>query len=68
NTPSRWRECRFLFHQVCRAIDPPIRMTDVLHDWSAIVAGLAEPNRKRRPQIERYGWMNSASKTQLKTS
>ncbi|MCY4348169.1 MAG: hypothetical protein OXC17_15475, partial [Aestuariivita sp.] len=59
----RWREFRFMFHQVCRAIDPHLRMTDVLDDWSAIVAGLAEPKRKRRPPIERYGWINSASET-----
>ena len=30
--PSRWREFRFMFHQVCRAIDPRIRMVDVLEE------------------------------------
>ena len=35
-----------MFHQVCRAIDPHIRMTEVMEDWSSIAAELAEPEVK----------------------
>lgn len=57
-----------MFHQVRRTIDPHIRMSDVLEDWSSIAAGLAEPTRKRRPRTERYGGMCAAAEMQTKTS
>jgi len=55
-------------HQVCRAVDPRIRITDVMEDRSSIAAGLAGPTRKRRPRTERYRWKCATHENRTETS
>ena len=37
-----------MYHELCLAILPPHSLAEILGDWDEIVAGLAEPPRKRK--------------------
>jgi hypothetical protein len=50
--PSRWREFSFAFRQVLLAILPRLSLREMLRDWGAISAGLAESLRARKSQEE----------------
>ncbi len=51
-TPSHWREFAFICHELLRAIVPAIPLAEIRDQWPEIARGLAEPHRKRRPQLE----------------
>lgn len=58
-TPSRWREFAYLCHELVRAIVPAIPLPAILENWNQMAQALAEPSRKRRPQLEAYGLQTS---------
>jgi len=41
-----------MLNQLARAIDPPLPLARVIERWSDISKSLAEPPRRRRPQLE----------------
>jgi hypothetical protein len=41
-----------MLHQVQQAIMPGLPLADAIENWESIAEGLAEPWRRRRPQIE----------------
>jgi hypothetical protein len=51
---SNWREFEFMFHQVQHAINPCISLIQTISDWQTIREGLAENNRKRKPQVSNF--------------
>ena len=52
--PSAWRDFQFMLHQVTRAIEPSLAPSRTLSEWNAIPEQLADPPRKRKPQLARY--------------
>jgi hypothetical protein len=42
-----------MLRQTQRAIEPRLGMRETLNEWQSIASGLAEANRKRRPQGEK---------------
>jgi len=40
-----------MHHQILRWIDPHLDLSYVMENWSEICYGLAEPSRRRIPQI-----------------
>ena len=54
---SAWRDFKFVFNQVTRAIEPPLSLAAMLNDWRTISGALAEPPRRRQSQLSAYfGW------------
>jgi hypothetical protein len=51
---SNWREFEFMFHQVQYAINPRISLNQTMSNWQEIREGLAENNRKRKPQMTAF--------------
>ena len=51
---SAWREFKFMLHQVARAIDPCLPLTQVMVEWSDISRALAEPPRRRLSQLSEH--------------
>ena len=49
---SRWREFHLVYHPAIQAIVPSLALQPILGHWNQIAVSLAEPSRKRRPQIE----------------
>ncbi len=45
-----------MFHQIQHAINPIISLDEVIKRWGEIKTALAESSRKRKPQIEAYGF------------
>jgi hypothetical protein len=46
-----------VLNQVTRAIEPPLSLAGMINHWCAISDALAEPPRRRQPQISEYfGW------------
>ena len=44
-------------NQVTRAIEPPLPLARMISDWRTISGELAEPPRRRQPQLSAYfGW------------
>jgi tRNA U38,U39,U40 pseudouridine synthase TruA len=50
---SRWREVKFMIHQVRKAIDVPLSLMTALENWNQISENLAEPPRKRKIQTHK---------------
>ena len=48
---SEWREFSILFHQMQRAIEPPLDLAALCQHWQGISASLAEAPRKRALQL-----------------
>jgi hypothetical protein len=40
-----------MFHQLCRAIEPPLPLREVVDDWSGIARALTEGPRQRKTQL-----------------
>ena len=56
---SAWRDFKFVFNQVTRAIEPPLSLARMIGDWRTISGELAEPPRRRQPQLSAYfGWVD----------
>ena len=53
-THSAWRDFRFMLNQLVRAIEPPLPLAQVIEQWNDISKSLAEPPRRRRPQLSRH--------------
>ncbi len=54
---SAWRDFKFVLNQVTRAIEPPLPLARMISDWRTISGELAEPPRRRQPQLSAYfGW------------
>lgn len=51
---SLWREFAFMHHQIMRAIDPPLKLRNVLARWNRLAVNLAESPRKRSAQLSRH--------------
>lgn len=51
---SPWRDFHFLLNQVKNTIDPHIPLTRIVSEWNHISHALAEPPRRRTPQLARY--------------
>lgn len=45
-----------MFHQIQQAINPTISLNEVINRWNELSQALAECSRKRKPQIESYGF------------
>lgn len=43
-----------MHHQVLQWLDPRFSLERVLDNWQVIAAGLAERNRRRQPQVQRF--------------
>ena len=43
-----------MLHQVTRAIEPSLSLAQTISDWNAISEQLADPPRKRTPQLASY--------------
>ncbi len=43
-----------MFHQVWRAIEPPLPLCETIGNWNSIARDLAENPRRRRNQVEKY--------------
>ena len=55
--PSAWRDFKFVFNQVTRTIEPPLPLARMISDWRTLSGELAEPPRRRQPQLSAYfGW------------
>ena len=52
--PSAWRDFRFMVHQATRAIEPSLPLSRAIRDWNVISEQLADPPRKRTPQLASY--------------
>ncbi len=52
STPSRWREFEFMFHELCKAIEPDFSLGQTLEQWPEIRDDLSEAHRTRRPQCD----------------
>lgn len=48
---SEWREFAFALHQIQQAIEPDIPLRRIIEHWDEIATALAEPSRKRVPQV-----------------
>ena len=56
---SAWRDFKLVLNQVTRAIEPPLPLARMVGDWGTIFGDLAEPPRRRQPQLSAYfGWVN----------
>ena len=54
---SPWRDFKFMLNQVARTIEPPLPLARLFSDWRTISGALAEPPRRRQPQLSAYfGW------------
>ena len=54
---SPWRDLKFVLNQVARTIEPPLPLARLISDWRTISGALAEPPRRRQPQLSAYfGW------------
>jgi hypothetical protein len=51
---SAWREFKFAFSQVCRAIEPEFPLAEMIAKWNEISRRLAENPRKRTLQLTQY--------------
>ena len=51
---SVWREFEFVRSEVTAAIRPASALSDMVQDWAEISRGLAEPPRRRMPQLITY--------------
>jgi hypothetical protein len=49
--PSAWREFSFALHQIQQALDPPLSLAKTMQHWNTLARDLAEPSRKRVPQL-----------------
>jgi hypothetical protein len=49
---SAWRVFNFLLHQIQQAIEPVIRLQQVLENWNQIETDLNERSRTRQPQVK----------------
>jgi len=52
--PSAWREFSLVLNQIKRAIEPPLSLSEVLHDWNDLSKLLAERPRQRKIQLMDY--------------
>jgi len=43
-----------MLHQVARAVAPHLPLAQALRDWNRISADLADPTRKRAPQLAQF--------------
>jgi len=58
-----------VFNQVTRAIEPPLPLARMIGDWRSISDGLAEPPRRRQPQLSAYfGWVDPLEDQAASTS
>ena len=48
---SPWRDFKFMLNQVARTIEPPLPLARLFSDWRTISGALAEPPRRRQPQL-----------------
>ena len=48
---SIWREFEFALSEVAAAIRPVSALSDMVQDWAEISRALAEPPRRRMPQL-----------------
>ena len=53
-TPSPWREFRFVLNQMRNAIEPRCALKGIFNSWNAISHALAEPPRRRKPQLNQW--------------
>jgi len=51
---SPWRDFRFMLNQLTRTIEPQLPLARVITEWNQIFRALAEPPRRRRPQITEH--------------
>ena len=51
---SPWRDFRFAFNQVARAIEPALPLARMIREWNRISESLADPPRDRRMQLARH--------------
>jgi hypothetical protein len=51
SAPSKWREFAFGLHQIQQAIEPVLGLDKIVQNWNEIAGALAEPSRKRVPQL-----------------
>jgi hypothetical protein len=47
---SEWREFAFALHQIQDAVEPDIRLAQVLSQWNRVAAALSERHRNRAAQ------------------
>jgi hypothetical protein len=47
---SEWREFAFALHQMQNAIEPSMKLIQVLNGWNRLAAALAEKHRNRTAQ------------------
>ena len=52
--PSRWREFSFAFHQITKALERALALSDMLANWNQIAKRLAEAPRKRKSQEQAF--------------
>jgi len=43
-----------MLDRLARAVDPPLPLARAIERWNDISKSLAEPPRKRRPQLARF--------------
>jgi hypothetical protein len=43
-----------MLHQIQKAINPHISLNETLNSWHEVCEGVAENNRKRRPQMSNF--------------
>ena len=55
-TNSRWREFSFALHQTQQAIEPALALRRIIDQWHTIAYDLAEPSRKRKPQVSCFSF------------
>ena len=51
---SAWRDFKFALNQTKRAIEPALPLAQMIENWNAISQSLAEPPRRRMPQLAEY--------------
>ena len=51
---SVWREFNFLLHQIQRAVEPALPLSEVVGCWNDIAQALAEKPRRRVSQLQNY--------------
>ena len=49
-----WREFKLVLNQVSRAIEPLMPLAQIIGEWNDISSALAEPPRRRLPQLSEY--------------